>query len=1120
MKKKRRTLKKPSILSIPAKANRALNVVLIIMVVIVFRVWHLAVIQHDTRVESARKPQRRTIIERAERGTIRDRFNIPLAINKMQYNAAIFYSQIREIPRITRKRDTEGTTVKCYARKEHITSLAVILAEELDLDEHRVEDLIHSKAALLPNVPFVIKEDITEEQYFRLKMLEKSWAGLHAERVPKRWYPGGRSASDVIGYMGAISREEYNDVVAEIKDLEGYIADEDNGLESILPKNLSSSEEVRHRLKTLEERAYTINDYVGKSGVESVYDENLRGFRGKKTFYSDARGTFLRELPGSRDPIPGQRLVLTISSELQEYAEELLAHNEKIREGKSIYYDVFEGTHKNLDQPWIKGGAIIAMDPNNGEILALASFPRYDPNDFIPTGDIIDAKKKRSNVYRWLESERHISEVWNRKSPLEREAFNVTKGVIEEERLDLSWGSYIAQILPEKNKARKAIENKGSLNNAIALQRAFKALMALADHDNAIDVMNALYSGGGYVAYCDTMPSSDKEAIISRFNANGGALREIRNTLDPIFRDLRHNYDKLLVLDLFSLASSEEFFSHDLLDVVGGQSIEEYRDISTKMLVIEDVVHAMTKDLFHSLDFIPWLAENKKAFLKGKRREEKAAKRYNRPYLDLLDKQERSMFVDFWQKHRWDLIAAFVVGDSDIDIPDDIVAYANNFLSWEEELRGGAHRAAVWHDAYATIKERLSSLTTPLALEYLKGIRSYEDLSRPLYGKYPHLRHVKGVQLEKHLAAAFYPIYGFGYGRSRAFREAAPQGSIFKIITAYAALNHRYKQLGPGCSKGALNPLVIIDNPHLQEGSSNKWNVGYTASWKPIDQRYKGGRLLRSARRNIGKIDIYSALETSSNLYFSLLAGDVLEDPEDLNRAAMMLSYGSRTGLDLPGEISGSLPNDLSTNKTGLYAHAIGQHSLVATPLQTAVMLSAIANGGNVVKPKVLKLLAGKEPLCCNVSAFDDDNPYRESLDLAGANSPLFSGGNDSEQKSLIHYFDKEVVRETPLPKHVRDILLDATNRVLTSPQGCASTNRIRNYYDDRDAIKALNSLKKNMCGKTSSAEKVESVTLDIETGTHVYKHLWFGGTSFDAKTSHEGEGATVFFDEYGKPEI
>src|SRR5262249_35066640 len=109
-------------------------------------------------------------------------------------------------------------------------------------------------------------------------------------------------------------------------------------------------------------------------------------------------------------------------------------------------------------------------------------------------------------------------------------------------------------------------------------------------------------------------------------------------------------------------------------------------------------------------------------------------------------------------------------------------------------------------------------------------------------------------------------------------------------------------------------------------------------------------------------IDIVHAIERSSNPYFSILAGDILDDPEDLCMAANLLGYGEKTEIDLPGEYGGRLPKDIAYNRTGLYAMAIGQHSLVGTPIQTATMLAALANGGEILKPQILlKKEAAKE---------------------------------------------------------------------------------------------------------------------------------------------------------------
>ncbi len=74
----------------------------------------------------------------------------------------------------------------------------------------------------------------------------------------------------------------------------------------------------------IEEMAYAVYDHVGKAGIEAKFEQELRGLQGKRSYASDARGNYLAELPEGRDPLPGKRLLLTISSELQEFAEQLL----------------------------------------------------------------------------------------------------------------------------------------------------------------------------------------------------------------------------------------------------------------------------------------------------------------------------------------------------------------------------------------------------------------------------------------------------------------------------------------------------------------------------------------------------------------------------------------------------------------------------------------------------------------------------------------------------------------------------------------------------------------------------------------------------------------------------
>src|SRR5476649_2839215 len=100
-----------------------------------------------------------------------------------------------------------------------------------------------------------------------------------------------------------------------------------------------SFEDAAVRLQELREKAYTIQDLVGKTGIEAKFEQQLRGFYGKKIFEVDPKGKCLKEQVGSRPAIPGQQITLTISAELQELAEALLAENEVQREGRSIGFD-------------------------------------------------------------------------------------------------------------------------------------------------------------------------------------------------------------------------------------------------------------------------------------------------------------------------------------------------------------------------------------------------------------------------------------------------------------------------------------------------------------------------------------------------------------------------------------------------------------------------------------------------------------------------------------------------------------------------------------------------------------------------------------------------------------
>lgn len=1104
--------------NIPEKANRVLNLVLLTILLIILRIWHLSVIQYDAKSEEARKPQRRVVVEAARRATIRDRFNLPLAINKVQYQAAILYSQFRQIPSAEWIKKSDGTRVKRFKRKEYIAGLARMLGNELQLDAERLEDLIHAKASFYYHIPFIIKEDITEGEYYRLKMLEKDWIGLHVQRVPKRTYPKGRIAADIVGYMGAINRQQYETIIQEIKHLETYISQHEGGEDPQLPQGFNTPYEVRRRLKELQERAYTINDYVGKTGIEGRFEEDLRGFQGKKSYYSDARGNFLRELPGSRNPLPGKRVLLSISVELQQYAEELLIQNEQIRETQASNPNI---AHQFLCSklPWIKGGAIIAMDPHTGDIVTMASYPRFDPNDFISSGNPELNAQKGANIGRWFETEEYIAQVWDQKRPLERELYAEDKKIIYEDAFSMTWENYLQLILPEISVVRHGISCVHTIKNAVKLQQDVAVLMTYSGQDNIYWLFNVMYSEEDHKPYGKRMPGNVRQSIESCLKQHAQQVAVIKKRVDAFFLDIPQNYDKVLLMDLCRMAVHEERFSQELLDKLGQQTLSTYRNSSAAMAVVEPTVRLLSKNLFHELDFKTWRQNNEKEFLKQKRAEEKLTLRYPKPYIDYLDEMEQQLFQEFWKMHRWRLLIAFLQGSS---AEDELQPYIAHFNNWHHELTEGAHQAMPWSHSYDVLHDILVKIPPPLATQYLQTLRSYYELDRPLLGQYRYLRKSQGQQQEKHLAAAFYPMYGYGYGRSHAYRQSTTQGSLFKLITAYAALTQRYQELGnKGVSMAKLNPLEIID---VIQKHGKETIVGYHLDGKPIPQYYKGGRLPKSHTNAIGKVDMLKAFETSSNPYFSMLAGDILHSPDDLANAARLFSYGSRTGIDLPGEIPGKIPEDLKENRNGLYAMAIGQHSLVVTPLQTAVMLCTIANGGKVLKPKIVTMMAGTQRPdvdAKNQITIPPRFAYQDSLALVGLDFPLFTAVSLQEQKSLVQRIPTEIRSEVFMPEIVKDIFIEAMHRVVAKMQQTQLSSLSRLYHNHPEAISDYLDLKDHLAGKTSTSESMENIDLDILYGTNKYTHVWFGGIAFEDNADKKHKNQTFLFrDASGNPDL
>jgi len=192
-----------------------------------------------------------------------------------------------------------------------------------------------------PLTPIVVQRGIRQNQVLYLLEHTAEFPGVRLQETPLRKYPYQSLAAQVLGYVGAISPAEY---------------------------------------KSLKKKGYEPTDQIGQSGVEYAYDSYLRGKDGTAQLTVDSLGRPKGAAVLQTQPTPGDALKLTIDANLQRAAQKAIAY------GISLAKSTTDGRFAD-------GGSIVAMDPNTGAILAMASSPTYQPSIFSGAND---AKKLRS----------------------------------------------------------------------------------------------------------------------------------------------------------------------------------------------------------------------------------------------------------------------------------------------------------------------------------------------------------------------------------------------------------------------------------------------------------------------------------------------------------------------------------------------------------------------------------------------------------------------------------------------------------------------------------------------------------------------------------------------------
>lgn len=176
-----------------------------------------------------------------------------------------------------------------------------------------------------------IATDVNEEIVAQISERNSDFPGISIETSASRTYLARNLAAHVIGYTGKIKEDDYK----EQKDI------------------------------------YDIDDIVGKTGIESLFEEQLRGKDGEKQVEMSVDGTITGEQV-TENAIAGNDIVLTIDSNLQQVAQDSLESCiNKIKSG---------GFTEQYDA---QGGAVVVMNVNTGEVLSTASYPTYEPQWFV-----------------------------------------------------------------------------------------------------------------------------------------------------------------------------------------------------------------------------------------------------------------------------------------------------------------------------------------------------------------------------------------------------------------------------------------------------------------------------------------------------------------------------------------------------------------------------------------------------------------------------------------------------------------------------------------------------------------------------------------------------------------
>lgn len=277
-----------------------------LLIFLVGRSAQLQIVEHDYFRTAAELNRLRQIRIPAPRGTIFDRNGIALTQNIPGFQ---LWLNPADLPRAQseRRKILDG------------------LSKTLDVPFEKLEPAL--MPAHIPAPAIIVRDNIPPDEIYPIVIKTQGIPGISIETISVRKYPFGPALAHIIGYLGNINESEKSTYI---------------------------------------ERGYELNDLIGKTGMETAYELQLRGKHGYKYVETNAAGEVQNVLAHEK-AIPGESLQLTVDSNLQEKMREAL--------------------QRGIARAGSTRGAAVILDVQNGEVLALVSLPDYDNNLFTTTAD-------------------------------------------------------------------------------------------------------------------------------------------------------------------------------------------------------------------------------------------------------------------------------------------------------------------------------------------------------------------------------------------------------------------------------------------------------------------------------------------------------------------------------------------------------------------------------------------------------------------------------------------------------------------------------------------------------------------------------------------------------------